>query len=60
MTTPNKPDFTHAKKILTALEEGKHILVFRNDKWEDSKINGFSTSIRVDAINDPKIYTVME
>lgn len=56
----SKPDYSHAKKILTALEEGKLIeYSVGTGAWGKSPLNeGYIYGTRLSQLNDPTFYRV--
>ena len=57
----SKPDYSHAKKILTALEEGKTINVITAGSVEVSRMNtdhDYRDSLSLMELNNPKRYQV--
>lgn len=56
----DKPDYSHIKKILTALEEGKIVEVHLGmDGWSASQLNhGDVHGVLLRQLNDPTFYRV--
>lgn len=53
-----KPDYTHAKSILTALEEGREIQVFSHGRWQRSSINDVLNYFDIVEINKSAFYRI--
>lgn len=53
------PDYTHAKKIITALENGKNVQFYYGPDWQRSSlVNNQNSNTKLTEINNPAMYRV--